>query len=439
LEGLLVALRFLDRVIQIIRESENSDEARGALMQELTLSEAQATAILDMQLRRLAALEQERINSEYKERVEHIAYLEGLLASPAAMRKVIADELAAISKRYNDPRRTVILDGPAREVRPEDLLAHAEDTWATFTHGALLSRTYQDAPPKITNQTTDAPRFLLRSNTADILYLFGSDGRAMSVPVQNLPVTDEPSEGGPAASVVDLREGARVVGALSLLPSFESGYVLLATAGGDVKRIRTGDLPGLQARAFSVINLGDDQLIAARYVEDDDEVLLFTSEAASIRFKVSEVRATGLPAGGMRGIRLAEGDRVVAAALARDGGAAWTVTEGGLAKSSPLADFPLQGRAGAGVAAMKLPLGERLAAATISTMNDLVIVIARSGRFRVGRFRDVPHGRRDVNPDLCGIRLTKTDRVETVTQIVRRPEAAAVAEAPSPNGANGRT
>lgn len=172
LEGLLVALRFLDRVISTIRESENTEEARGALMSEFSLSEAQATAILDMQLRRLAALEQEKIQAEYADKKREMAYLEGLLASPKAIREVIASELVEVKKRYADPRRTVILAGAAGEVRAEDLLAHSESTWVTLTHSGKVSRTYQDAAPKITAQTQDPPRFLLRSNTADILYLF---------------------------------------------------------------------------------------------------------------------------------------------------------------------------------------------------------------------------------------------------------------------------
>ncbi len=435
LEGLLIALRFLDRIISTIRESESSEEARGALMNEFSLSEAQASAILDMQLRRLAALEQEKIQTEHREKQAQIAYLEQLLANPALMRKVIADELMDVKKRYADPRRTTILNGTAGDVRPEDLLAHAESTWVALTHGGKISRTYQDAPPKITAQTEDPPRFLLRSNTADILYLFTSGGRAATIPVQNLPLTDDPSSGGDVVSMCDLRESGEVVGALSLLPNFEESYVFLATEGGEVKRIRTADLPGLSARAFPVINLGEDRLIAAHFAREEDEAILVTAEAQAIRFKLAEVRPTGLPAGGMRGIRLTNGDKVVSAVLALEGGALWTVTEGGTAKSSPLVEYPLQGRAGAGVVTMRLMLGDRIAAATIGTLNDLVIVLTAHGRFRVVKFRDAPHGKRDLKGDLVGIRMNKSDRVYAVMQIIQRPEA--LSAAPPPDHRNG--
>ncbi|MCS6871161.1 MAG: DNA gyrase subunit A [Anaerolineae bacterium] len=422
LEGLLIALRFLDRVISVIRESESSDEARGALMYQFGLSEVQASAILDLQLRRLAALEQEKIQAEYREKQTQIAHLEQLLANPKLMRKAIAEELLDIKKRYADPRRTTILSGTASDVRPEDLLAHSESTWVALTHSGKISRTYQDAPPKITSQTQDPPRFLLRSNTADILYLFTSDGRAATVPVQTLPLTDEPSEGGDVVSMCDLRESGQVIGALSLLPSYRESYLFLATEGGAVKRLRLADLPALSARAVTIINLGEDRLIAAHFSREEDEAVLVTAEAQAIRFRLSEVRPTGLAAGGVRGIRLSESDRVVSAQIVRPDGALWTVTESGTAKSSPMAEYPVQGRGGAGALTMRLRPGDRVAAATIGTLNDLVIVLTAQGRFRVVKFRDAPHGRRDLNGDLVGVRLSRGDKVCAVTQIVPRPE-----------------
>ncbi|PJF30477.1 MAG: DNA gyrase subunit A [Candidatus Thermofonsia Clade 1 bacterium] len=436
LEGLLIALRFLDRVIRVIRESENSDEARGALMYQFGLSEAQASAILDLQLRRLAALEQEKIQSEYREKQAQIAYLEQLLANPKLMRKVIADELRDIKKRYADPRRTTILSGAAADVRPEDLLAHSESTWVALTHSGKISRTYQDAPPKITAQTQDPPRFLLRSNTADILYLFTADGRAATIPVQNLPLTDEPSEGGDVISMCDLRESGQVIGALSLLPSFKEGYLFLATENGDVKRVRIADLPALSARAVSIINLGEDRLVAAHFSREEDEAILVTAEAQAIRFKLSEVRPMGLAAGGVRGIRLNKSDKVVSAQIVRAEGALWTVTENGAAKSSPMAEYPVQGRGGAGGLTMRLMSGDRIAAAVIGTPMDLVIVLTAHGRFRVVKFRDAPHGRRDLNGDLIGIRLSRGDRVCALMQIVARPEPLPIE---SPNGASDPT
>lgn len=138
----------------------------------------------------------------------------------------------------------------------------------------------------------------------------------------------------------------------------------------------------------------------------------------------------------MRGIRLTNGDKVVSAGLALEGGALWTVTESGAAKSSPLVEYPLQGRAGAGVVTMRLMLGDRIAAATIGTLNDLVIVLTAQGRFRVVKFRDAPHGKRDLKGDLVGIRMNKSDRVYAVMQIIQRPEALSAAPPDNRNGAS---
>jgi DNA gyrase subunit A len=439
LQGLLTALGRLDRVIKTIRESATTDEARQHLMERFKLTEVQATAILDLQLRRLAALERTKIEEEYNEKVTHITYLEGLLADPAAMRRVIVDELTDIKNRFSDPRRTVIIDGPAVAVTVKDLLAHNESTWVTLTVGNRLSRTYQDAPPKITTQTEDPPRFLLRSNTMDILYLITSNGQATTIPVQTLPLNDDPSLGGELRALSDLRNNEEVVGAFSLEPTFEDGYLFFGTERGEVKRIRVADLPGLTAHAITVMNVGDDRLGWTHFVNDDDEVLLTTAEAQAIRFRVAEVRPTGLPAGGMRGIKLGErGDRVVGANVVRDGNAVWTITEGGIAKSTPIEEYPLQGRAGSGVTTMKLMLGERLAATTIATLDDLVVILTQRGKFKVVKFRAAPHGPRNSKGDYV-MSLGKTDRVSGVTQIIQRPTVLLPMEPPAEPvpGANG--
>jgi DNA gyrase subunit A len=387
-----------------------------------------------MQLRRLAALERGKIQAEYDEKIALIAYLESLLSDSAAMRGVIANELIEIKKRFNDPRRTVVISGPATAVSPGDLMAHNESTWVTLTVDYRLSRTYKDAPPKITAQTEDAPRFLLRSNTTDILYLITKDGRAVSLPVQGLPLTDEPATGNEVRSMTELRNGEEVVGAFSLEPTIEDGFLLFATSGGEVKRIRVADLPGLAAHAFTVMNVGEDRVVAAHFVGEDDEVLLVTAEAQCIRFKISEVRPTGLPAGGMRGIRLSKSDHVVSANITNSGNAVWVITEGGLAKTTPLAEYPLQGRAGSGVATMKLIPGDRIAASTIGTMADLVVLLTTRHKFKLVMFRAAPSKPRSAGGDYV-ISLTKTDRVCAVTQIVQRPTVpATLSHEPGTNG-----
>ncbi|MEP7288673.1 MAG: DNA topoisomerase (ATP-hydrolyzing) subunit A [Chloroflexota bacterium] len=436
LAGLLIALDKIDRVIKIIRESESPEVARQALMAKFKLTEVQAIAILDMMLRRLAALERTKIQAEYDEKIVLIAYLQGLLADPAAMRTVIAEELAEIKNRYHDPRRTLVINGPATAVSAADLLAHNESTWVTLTLSNRLSRTYKDAPPRLTAQTEDPPRFLLRSNTADILYLFSSDGRAVSLPVQQLPLTDDPALGNEVRSMSDLRNGEDVVGAISLDPMLEDCCLVFATTNGQVKRIRVGDLPGLTAHAFTVMNVGDDRLGWVHFVNEEDEIILATAEAQAIRFKVSEVRPTGLPAGGMRGIKLNDdGDRVVSAAPVGNGTDLLVITEAGIGKTTPLADYPLQGRSGAGVVTMKLLPGDRLAAATVGTVNDIVVILTVRGKFKLVKFKAAPNGPRSAKGDYIYSLTAKSDRVQALTQIVQRPALSEVVNhVPGTNG-----
>ncbi|MBX3084758.1 MAG: DNA topoisomerase (ATP-hydrolyzing) subunit A [Anaerolineae bacterium] len=440
LEGLLIALNDLDRVINTIRLSQTTEIARATLMERFELTEAQATAILDLQLRRLASLEREKIQSEYDEKLKLIAYLEHLLSNAVALRSVIIEELKAVKTQYNDPRRTLIVNSAARAVTADDLLAHNESTWVTLTFGYRLSRTYQDAPPKLTAQTQDPPRFLLRSNTADVLYLIAADGHAASIPVQQLPLADDPAIGAEVRAISDLRNNEPIVGAFSFLPSQADGFLAFASQAGDVKRIRVADLPGLVAKSFTVMNVGDDKLVSAKYVEEEDEMILITAEAQAIRFNVADVRPTGLPAGGMRGIKLSKSDMVVTAMLSKEGDNVWVISEQGVAKSTPLAEYPIQGRAGAGVITAKLNLGDRLAAgAMVATLDDPVVILTYRGKFKFVKARTAPHGSRASKGDLVGVNLVKSDKVVSITQIVQRPAppaAEAAPAAPSSNGAH---
>ncbi len=433
LEGLLIALDKLNTVIKLIRESASADVARTALIERLKLSEPQANAILEMQLRRLAALERQKIEDEYAEKRTTIAFLEGLLADQAAMRTVIADELIAVKARYGDPRRTVIVGGPATNVSAGDLLAHEEHTWVTLTANNKLSRTYTDTPPKITSASDEAPRFVVPSNTVDILYLVTAQGEAVTIPVQQVPQSDDPALGVELRSISALQPEDEAVAMLSLSPLEENGYLIFATVGGDVKRIRITDLPGMSAHAFPVMNVGSDQIISAHYVTDDDELILVSAQAQAIRFKVSDVRPTGLPAGGMRGIKLAEqADWVAGSGLVREKAALWVITAGGVAKCTMLTEYPLQGRAGSGVVTMKLPnLAEadgliqstqrdHLVAVTVGALDDVLVVLTARKKFKVMKVKTALLAPRGKGGSAV-IALGKTDRVRAVTLIAPRP------------------
>lgn len=399
LEGLLKALDQLDEVIAIIRKSRTVDTARDNLRKALAISEKQAQAILEMQLRRLAALERKKIEDEYKEKIQLIKYLDGLLKSPKKMRDVIAEELGVIKTAYGDPRRTIIADGTATSVSADQLLMPADDTWVTLSVSGKLGRSFEDAPPKITTEIKDPPRFILASNTAHILYLFTANGQCATIPVHQIPQVQAADEGVAFNSLCTLPAQTEVTAVLSLPGSAEAGFVLFVTAGGEVKRLRLEDLPGMTANTFTVMDVEkEDRLGWVLPTSGEDEIILVTAQAQAIRFSETDVRPTTLPAGGMRGVKLAgQRDRVVGAMVAVANQHVWTITDDGVAKSSPVADYPLQGRAGSGVIAMRLPKGSlEIAAAAIGRLDDNLVVLTDRNKplyMRLGRAPQVGRGK----------------------------------------------
>ncbi len=397
LEGLLKALDNLDETIAIIRKSRTVETARVNLRKTLKITEIQAQAILDMQLRRLAALESKKISDEYAEKIKLIKYLEGLLKSPQKMRAVVADELISIKDAYNDPRRTVIMDSIAAST--ETLLLPEENTWVTLTVDGLLGRSYEDAPPKITTDIKNPPAHIVHSSTTHTLYLFTRGGQCATIPVQQLSQVNDPGEGTLYTSLCPLNQGDEIAAVLSLPSDAESGYLFLATLGAQVKRIRMEDLPGMSSNAFKVMNVtGDDQLGWVFFTTGENQVLLLTTQGQAIRFEESDVRPTGLPAGGMRGVKLmGQRDQVIGAMTAVENQWVWTITNDGVAKISAIDEFPTQGRAGAGVIAMRLPkdsLG--LAAAAIGRQDDTIVVLTSKNKpkyMRIGLAPKVARGR----------------------------------------------
>jgi DNA gyrase subunit A len=379
LEGLLIALGNLDDVVDIIRRSQNVETARANLIKRLKISEAQAQAILDMQLRRLAALERRKIQEEHEEKVKLIKYLEGLLGSSQKMREVIAGELSTVKMAYGDARRTIIADGTASSASTEDLLMPEEQAWITFTVEGHVSRSFGMELPKTSATDREPPRFIMEGSTAQVLYLFSVDGRCATIPIQQIPQAEDPAGGMAFHALCPFNPSDQIVAALSLPGNLEGGYLFLATEQGQVKRIRQADLPGMSANVFTVMNVGSDDRLGWVFPTDGTkDILLTTNQAQAIRFKESDVRPTGLPAGGMKGIKLAnQRDRVVAANIARDGEYVWSITDDGVAKISSVDEYPVQGRGGGGVITMRLPKTSReLTASATGRLDARLIVLS---------------------------------------------------------------
>ncbi|MFN8529841.1 MAG: DNA gyrase subunit A [Anaerolineae bacterium] len=403
LEGLLKAMGNMDAVVTIIRGSRTADSARNNLIKALSIDEIQANAILELQLRRLAALERKKIDEEHAEKVKLIAHLSDLLQSPEKLRAVIIDEISEIKKTYGDPRRTLIVDGTATKVTSADLLTPQEGTWVTLTVDQKLGRTFDDTAPVLSAEVEDPARFILETTTAQILYLFSSEGYCATVPVQQIPQVNNPAEGTNFHDVSAYKNSTQqLVSALALPSTMETGYVFFVTRGGEVKRLRTEDLPGMRADLFKVMDIEPDDALGWVFpTYGETEVILTTQQAQAIRFKESDVRPTGLGAGGMRGIKLSEqNDQVVGASPADESQVLLTITDDGIAKTTPISEYPTQGRAGMGVQTMKLSANSKgISAAGTGHADETLILLTSNARGKTMPFSAAPAGRRASKGD----------------------------------------
>lgn len=401
LQGLLKAIDAIDAVIRTIRQAEDTDSAKTGLMSLLGIDEIQAQAILDMQLRRLAALERLKIQEEYDEKIRLIAYLEDLLATPTKMRDVIAAELRDIRAAYGDKRRSKIVDSTASTtINVEDLLMPEEPVLITMSAGGKLARMHNHQLPRITVETKEPPRFILEGTANHTLYLFTAKGMCATLPVQQLPEADAPIDGTAFYDLTPLTSADEVVAVQCMPAGMEHGYLFLSSETGQVKRVRLADIPGNVSKPFMVMNVGeDDRLIQVIPTDGRQEVILTASNAQAIRFHENTVRPTGLPAGGMRGIKLGMNGRVVGTDIATDDRLILSVSDDAVAKVSLGSDYPTQGRAGGGVIAMRLSKSSKEIAATASLAPDQTVwLLSNRGKAKelnAKRFPVLKRGRQE--------------------------------------------
>ena len=360
LEGLRIALQNLDEVISIIRNSADVDIARTRLIKRFRLSDMQAQAILDMQLRRLAALERKKIDLEYKEIQVLIKELEALLRSPKKMRGLLISELVAVKEAFGDRRRSQIValkDGTTKKslLTTTDLTPD-KYTWLAVTPNNLISRTHEDELPR--QSGNEAPHWLLRANTRDTLYLVNEQGEAAALPVHSVPEAEKVQEGVPLHKVSALKTEDKLAVLFALPPKGErpdEGYVLTASRQGMVKKSPLSDVPGPSANTFTLVRVNDgDRLGWLRLTDGNAEVLLLTAQGMAIRFSEEEVRPMGLVAAGVMGIKLQPIDEVVGMDILPQPGEVFMVASDGSAKRVETSQFPRQGRYGQGVLAWKL-------------------------------------------------------------------------------------
>lgn len=391
LEGLLIALDHLDEVIALIRASRDGAEAKAGLIERFQLSEVQAQAILDMRLQRLTGLEREKLQAEYRELQETIAYLRAILADEVRLWGVVKDELLAVKEKYADERRTLITEF-ADGFNPEDLIED-EPMVITMTAAGFLKRTPLEdyraqgrggmgAKAGRTKDEDEATRVFVAQMHDDLLF-FTNRGRVYREKVFELPEAQRTARGTHLRSFLPLDEGEEVKALLSLRSLTDPGYFVFATRRGVIKKTAIRDYQNLNASGLIAINLveGDD-LVDVALAKSGSEVVMATRGGKAIRFPLDNVRATGRASQGVRGIRLKEGDEVVSLIVVPRGweGDLLAISSHGYGKRTPLEEYPLQGRGGQGVITFK-PSGKvgHLTALLAVDGDEDLLVLSRGG------------------------------------------------------------
>jgi DNA gyrase subunit A len=429
----MVALKHLDEIITLIKGSPDVETARARLRKRYKLSEIQANAILEMQLRRLAALERKKIETEYKETLGLIKDLEGLLKSPKKMRGLAAEELLKVKAAYGDRRRTQIVS--LRSRRHKAPLTAAEllpdqTVWVGMTADGILARTREDKPPRLSG--SEAPRLLVKVQATDTLVLVSGRGLAAAVAVHTLPEAEKLADGAPFNKLSPLPED-EIPAAAFVLPVKRSelpgeACVLTVTRGGMVKKSLAGDLPGPSAQTFTLARVNDgDSLGWVALTDGKKEILLVTATGMAIRFKEDDVRAMGLVAAGVNGIKLGVGDEVVGMEVLPQTGDLFLAASDGKGKRVEAKDFPVQGRYGKGVIAWELPAGVRLAGLAMGKPNTIVTLHLLKAAAKQSRLDEAPLRKRsavrgdvvvEVKPGDALVGLTEGWAVERFVQKV---------------------
>ncbi|MCS7011487.1 MAG: DNA topoisomerase 4 subunit A [Anaerolineales bacterium] len=423
LEGLMTALKHLDEIIALIKAASDVDTARTRLMKRYSLSEIQANAILDMQLRRLAALERKKIEAEYKEALTLIKDLEALLKSPPKMRALAAEELLKVKAAYADRRRTQMVSLRERKTQEVPLTASellpVQTVWVGMTANGLLARTRDEKLPRLSG--SEAPKLLVRASMVDTLYLVGEKGIAAAVAVHTLPEVEKLSEGVPFHKASPLSPEALPVIAFALpakraaLP--EEIFILTVTRGGMVKKSAISELPGPSAHTFKLVNVNEgDSLGWLALTDGKKDVLLVTAQGMGIRFSEEEVRPMGLAATGVNGIKLGVGDEVVGVQTLPAVGDLFMIASDGKAKRLAQDDFPAQGRYGKGIIVWELPRGVRLAGLALGKPNSVVTLHLLKAASKMTRLDAAPLRKRSAARGEAVVEVKAGDAVVGLTE-----------------------
>jgi DNA gyrase subunit A len=414
LQGLLRAIDMVDLIIATIRAAESAENARGLLQGEgmvvaarlpqstpavirnrlarenpFDFSEVQARAILDLQLRRLAALERQNLQDEYEEVIKRIAYLEDLLANPRKIDQLIKEDSLELKKKFGDARRTEIVEADAEDFKEEDLVPHQESVLT------LSSRNYIKRMPleefRVQQRggkgsrgaqirEEDAVLKLVVCDSHDNLLFFTDRGKVYHLRAFDVPDLKKQSKGTPVVNLIDTENGERVT-AIVAVKDYSGAFMLLATRNGVIKKTKLSEFEEVRRNGKIAMRLDDgDQLIAAHIATDETHVLLISSEGQAIRFKIDDLRDASRISGGVRGMRLPVGGYVVGVETVEGGPDLLIISERGSGKRTNLEEYPLQGRGGQGVRTLNVTdRTGKVAACKVVHPDQQLMVVSREG------------------------------------------------------------
>ncbi|GAA1107282.1 DNA gyrase subunit A [Nocardiopsis composta] len=435
LRALLRAIDRIDDVIALIRASASADEAKTGLMNLLEIDEVQARAILDMQLRKLAALERQQLTAEYDELMAQIADYNDILASPARQRAIIRDELGEIVEKYGDDRRTHIVPFEG-DMRMEDFIAE-EDVAVTITRGGYAKRTRLDnyraqkrggkGVRGAQLKQDDIVQHFFVTTTHNWILFFTNKGRVYRTKAYELPEAARDARGQHVANMMEFQPDEEIAQVMALRGYDVAPYLVLATRDGLVKKSRLEDFDSARSAGIIAINLrDDDELIAARLVFPTDDLLLISSDAQAIRFSASDesLRPMGRATSGVIGMRFTEDAHLLSMDVIRDSDGPADVlvaTEGGYAKRTPSDQYPVQNRGGKGVLTAKIveARGKLVGAAMVHPEEDEVFAITSAGGVIRTRSAEIKQSGRAT----MGVRLVNLGERNHVVAVARNAEA----------------
>lgn len=431
LRGLLKALDALDEVIALIRRSPTADEARTALMEFLQIDEAQAQAILNMQLRRLAALERQKIQDRHDELMRMIAEYNAIIASETRQREIISEELGEIVNRYGDERRTQIMYGYNGDMSMEDLIPE-EEVVVTITRGGYIKRTRSDQYRSqhrggkgikgASLRGDDVVEHFFVTTTHSWILFFTNLGRVYRAKGYELQEAGRDAKGQHIANLLEFQGGEHIAQVMELKSYDDAEYLVLATRGGMVKKSRLSDYDTNRTAGLIAINLREgDEVVSAFTVLAQDDILLVSRNGMSLRFHADDasLRPMGRSTSGVTGMKFREGDELISANVVTEGSFVFVVTEGGYAKRTSVDEYRVQGRNGFGIKVAKL-VEDRgaLVGGLIVDEEDEVLVVMASGKVVRSNVNEVPAKGRDT----MGVIFAKPGKGDSIIGVARNQD-----------------